>query len=82
VICGRPIGEIHLTGHKPALLSPESRTVAWTDVPDETVPAVIRTHPPVCGIAISCGLFAGSTPSWWWTIRVPLRENNCAIPAF
>jgi hypothetical protein len=47
-ICGRPIGEVHFTDHKPALLDPEKCTVAWTDVPAETVPAVMRTHAPVC----------------------------------
>jgi hypothetical protein len=48
VTCGKPIGEVHLTDHQPALLSPEHRTVEWQDLPPETVPEVLRTHQPLC----------------------------------
>lgn len=47
-ICGKPIGEIHWADHRPGLLSPERRTVEWTQVRPETIPAVLETHEPVC----------------------------------
>ena len=34
-ICGNPIGEIHWAGHRPSLLSPERRTVEWTEIARE-----------------------------------------------
>ena len=48
VSCGRQIGEIHWLDRKPALLSPEGKTVQWSDVPPEQVPGVLATHFPVC----------------------------------
>jgi len=48
VSCGREFGELHLLDHKPALLSPEGKTVEWSDVPPQDVPAVLATHFPVC----------------------------------
>jgi hypothetical protein len=47
-ICGKSIGEIHWADRRPALLSPERRTVEWSQVQPETVPAVLETHAPVC----------------------------------
>ena len=47
-VCGKPIGEITWTDHKPALLNKEHQTVDWQDVPAETVPDVLATHQPVC----------------------------------
>jgi hypothetical protein len=47
-ICGKPIGEIQWIDHRPALLSPERRTVEWEQVRPETIPAVLQTHAPVC----------------------------------
>jgi hypothetical protein len=47
-ICGKAIGEIHWADHRPALLNPESRTVAWAGIPPETLPQVLETHAPVC----------------------------------
>jgi hypothetical protein len=47
-ICGKTIGEIHWADHRPALLSPELRTVAWPEVKPENVPSVLETHSPVC----------------------------------
>jgi hypothetical protein len=48
VICGKAFGEIAWTDRKPALMSPERRTVEWHDVPAESLPAVLSTHLPVC----------------------------------
>lgn len=48
VFCRRPLAAIHWHDHKPALLSPEGRTVAWTEVPPEHVPRALATHEPVC----------------------------------
>lgn len=33
---------------KPALMSPERRTVEWHEVPAETLPEVLSTYRPVC----------------------------------
>ncbi len=48
VSCGKQIGEIHWLDRKPALLSPEGKTVEWSEVPAEQVPGVLATHFPVC----------------------------------
>jgi hypothetical protein len=47
-VCGKPLGQIHLADHKPALLNPEHSTVEWGQIRPETVPAVLETHAPVC----------------------------------
>jgi hypothetical protein len=47
-LCDRPFGEIHLTDHRPALLTPGGRTIEWSDVAPETLPAVLATHRRVC----------------------------------
>ena len=48
VCCGKPIGEIHLTDHRPALLNPSGRLVEWQEVAPENLPAVLSSHRPVC----------------------------------
>ena len=48
VLCGRDFGTIHLFDHKPALLSPQGKTVTWSEVAAESVPDVLTTHFPVC----------------------------------
>ncbi len=47
-LCGRDIGEIHWVEHKPALLTPDRRTVEWDEVPPETLRQVLDTHQRVC----------------------------------
>ncbi len=47
-LCGKPIGEINWADHKPALLTADSRTVQWRDVPPQDVPEVLASHRPVC----------------------------------
>jgi hypothetical protein len=48
VICGQPLGEINWTEHRPALLSPDNRTLEWSDLPAERVPEILESHRPVC----------------------------------
>lgn len=48
VYCGKPIGEIRWADHKPALMSPDRKTVECTDVPAENIPSVLETYAPVC----------------------------------
>lgn len=47
-ICGREIGEVHWVEYKPALLTPERKTIEWEDVTPETLAEVLRTHRRVC----------------------------------
>jgi hypothetical protein len=49
IYCGKPFGEINWTDHKPALFHPEERrTVEWSEIQPQRLPAVLRTHLPVC----------------------------------
>jgi len=48
VSCGRQFGEIRWSDHKPALLSPEGKTVEWRELAPEKVPELLATHFPVC----------------------------------
>jgi hypothetical protein len=49
VYCHKPVGEVEdWTGHMPALLDPDSKTVGWGDVPAEKLPEVFATYRPVC----------------------------------
>jgi hypothetical protein len=36
------------TGHTPALLTPDGKTVSWSDVLAEKLPEIFATHKPVC----------------------------------
>jgi hypothetical protein len=46
--CHKPIGEISWADYKPALLSPEKKTIDWSDIAPEEVYDVLSTHKPVC----------------------------------
>jgi hypothetical protein len=46
--CGKPIEKIHWHDHRPALLSPENKTVQWSEIPAEKLPELFETHLPVC----------------------------------
>jgi hypothetical protein len=46
--CRQPIEKIHWHDHRPALLSPEKKTVQWSEIPAEKLPEVLQTHLPVC----------------------------------
>ena len=48
VYCRKPLGEIHWHDHKPALRSPEGKSVEWFEVRPETLPSVLATNLPVC----------------------------------
>jgi hypothetical protein len=48
LLCGAPFGEIHWHDHRPALRSPEGRTLAWAEVDVESLPDVLESHQPVC----------------------------------
>ena len=47
-VCGREIGEVHWVEYKPALLTPQRKTVEWEDVTPENLTEVLRTHQRVC----------------------------------
>jgi len=47
-LCGKPIGNVLWTEHRPGLRAPDGRTVEWQEVPPEKLPEVFRTHTPVC----------------------------------
>jgi hypothetical protein len=46
--CHKPIEKIHWHDHRPALLSPEKKTVQWSEIPAEKLLEVFETHLPVC----------------------------------
>jgi len=46
--CGKALGEINWSDHKPAMLSRDGVTVEWRDIPPEKVPEFLLTHFPVC----------------------------------
>ena len=49
VYCHKAVDSVaEWTGHMPALLTPDSTTVSWGDVPAEKLPEIFRTHQPVC----------------------------------
>jgi hypothetical protein len=48
VYCKRPIGPIAWHERPPAVRSADGVTREWKDIPAEQLPAVFRTHQPVC----------------------------------
>jgi len=47
-LCGRDIGPINWMENKPALMSPDHKTMEWDEIPAEKIPEVLSTHSPVC----------------------------------
>ena len=47
-LCGKPFAHINWHDHRPALIDSEGRTVQWTEVQPEGLPAYFATHWPVC----------------------------------
>jgi hypothetical protein len=47
-LCGSSLAEPGPGGFGPAGLGPEGTTVAWQDLPPESLPEWLRTHRPVC----------------------------------
>ena len=49
VYCHKPVDNpAEWTGHAPALLTPDLKTVGWDEVPAEKLVEVFSTHQPVC----------------------------------
>lgn len=48
VYCQTPFGKINWHDHRPAVLDTNGKTVQWTQVSPEKLPAVFATHWPVC----------------------------------
>jgi len=48
VSCGRDLGRVDWREHKPALLSPEGKTVDWHEVVPENLREMLSTHMPIC----------------------------------
>jgi len=46
--CGRPIGEIRLGEHKPAVLTADRQSVEWNQIPAEELPQTLATGLPLC----------------------------------
>lgn len=46
--CARPLHDINLIDHKPALLNPEGVTVEWKQIPISAVMDAMATYLPVC----------------------------------
>jgi len=47
--CHRPLDKVEeWTGHTPALLAPDRKTVMWGEVPPEKLPEVFEKYQPVC----------------------------------
>lgn len=48
VYCSKVFQEVHWADHRPALLSPDGRLLAWNAVNLENLQNVLETHSPVC----------------------------------
>lgn len=49
VYCHKPLDKAEeWTGHIPALLGPDERTVPWKEIPSERLPEVFQKYQPVC----------------------------------
>jgi len=46
--CGRPIGEIHVTERKPALLTVDKGSVEWNQVPADQLLQTLAVAQPLC----------------------------------
>lgn len=46
--CGKALGLIDWTQHKPALRRPDGTTVEWADIRPESLPEVFATHAAIC----------------------------------
>lgn len=48
VYCSKVFQEVHWADHRPALLSPDGRLLAWNAVNLDNLENVLETHSPVC----------------------------------
>ncbi len=46
-LCGNPI-EIHWGDNRPALLTPDRKTIEWDEIRPETLPSILATHERAC----------------------------------
>jgi hypothetical protein len=47
-VCGKAVGPVDWTQHRPALATPEHRTIEWDEVRAEQLAETLVTHKPVC----------------------------------
>ena len=47
-LCGHKFGKLHWSDHKPALMTPDRRTIEWNDLASDKLEDVFATHQPVC----------------------------------
>jgi hypothetical protein len=47
-LCGKPLGNIDWTRHRPAVLSPDRETYEWHEIKPESIPSVMHTHWAIC----------------------------------
>jgi hypothetical protein len=47
-LCGKPFGRIETWEHRPALMSPDRKTMEWLEIPAVELPERMATHQPVC----------------------------------
>jgi hypothetical protein len=48
VYCRKPFPELHWVDHRPALLTPDGKLLAWNAVKLDEMRHVLETHAPVC----------------------------------
>jgi hypothetical protein len=48
VYCGKAIGDVDFLGHEAALLDPDGKTFAWSEVAPERMQETLRTSQKVC----------------------------------
>lgn len=46
--CRKPFGPIVWSGHKPALMTTDRRSLEWSEIPAKDLRAALETHLPVC----------------------------------
>ena len=77
-LCGSSLAEPGPGGFGPALLGRDGVTVAWQDLPPESLPEWLRTHRPVCWYCHVAEQFRRERPDLFSRIRTdvgpPPRE--------
>ena len=61
-LCAKPVGEIHLTEQKPALLTPDNVLLEWSEAAPEKLGAILETARPVCFSCYVATSFARQHP--------------------
>lgn len=47
-LCGKPLGPVDWTKHKPVLMDARRRTFEWRELEAVAIPRLLETHAPVC----------------------------------